>query len=119
MFLWSFFFIGRERVCDALKISYRMVTRCVETVVAMSPLKTPSKRRHRVKTKREVDGFTRAAIRNLVYEMARNGTFLSLHSLRIRNDICDIVVNCLQICWIWYRKAYHIERAPRFCYVRS
>jgi len=68
-------FIRRERVGDALNVSYRMVSKCVQRVIGSSPIKTPNKRRQYQRRKRDVDGFTQAAIKNLIYEMARNGWY--------------------------------------------
>ena len=58
---------------DALNISYRMVTQCVQRVMGTQPVTTPNKRREKRRVKREVDSFTGSAIRSLIYEMARNG----------------------------------------------
>lgn len=63
-------FIRRERVGDALNVSYRMVSKCVQRVIGSSPIKDTQQRTSVILTqyqrrKRDVDGFTQAAIKNL------------------------------------------------------
>lgn len=59
------------RLCDALGVSKNVVSRIKRHGESGAQFETPGKRRKMKRRKRDIDDFTKCAIRNLIYEFNR------------------------------------------------